>query len=104
MKQDELLNSFFKNRRPYTKLYSYHHIVNGFAVELTAEEVSIVCLNYTLFHSFSAPSFFFLFLHTFSSGVGKGFHSNNKTENMVLSNSFCGFLGQANPLTFCVCV
>ncbi len=50
--------------------------------------------------------FFFLFLHTFSSGVGKGFHSNNKTENMVLSNSvvFCGFLGQANPLTFCVCI
>ncbi len=39
-KQDELLESFFKiQRRPYTKLYSYHHIVNGFAVELTAEEV-----------------------------------------------------------------
>jgi hypothetical protein len=37
--------------------------VNGFAVELTAEEVSIVCLEYTLFHSFSAPFFFFFFTH-----------------------------------------
>ncbi|CAM6049035.1 unnamed protein product [Sphagnum compactum] len=42
MKQDELLDSFFKNRRPYTKLYSYHHIVNGFAVELTAEEAELL--------------------------------------------------------------
>jgi hypothetical protein len=46
-KQDELLESFFKtHRRPYTKLYSYHHIVNGFAVELTAEEVC--CLGYII--------------------------------------------------------
>ncbi len=57
-KQDELLNNFFKksssnssSRPSYTKLYSYHHVVNGFAVELTAEEVSRcgVCLLHSFF-------------------------------------------------------
>ncbi|KAH9553405.1 hypothetical protein CY35_08G007200 [Sphagnum magellanicum] len=48
-KQDELLDNFFKksssnssSRPSYTKLYSYHHIVNGFAVELTAEEAELL--------------------------------------------------------------
>jgi len=42
-KQDELLESFFQtHHRPYTKLYSYQHIVNGFAVELTAEEAELL--------------------------------------------------------------
>ncbi|CAM6074802.1 unnamed protein product [Sphagnum tenellum] len=48
-KQDELLDNFFKksssnssSRPSYTKLYSYHHIVNGFAVELTAEEADLL--------------------------------------------------------------
>ncbi len=69
-KQDELLDNFFKksssnssSRPSYTKLYSYHHIVNGFAVELTAEEVSQfgVCL----LHSFFGGSSWVFFLAFF---------------------------------------
>lgn len=45
-KQDELLDSFFfMKRRPYTKLYSYHHLINGFAVDLTAAEVCLYRLQ-----------------------------------------------------------
>ncbi len=105
MKQDELLNSFFKNRRSYTKLYSYHHIVNGFAVELTAEEVSIVCLDYTLFHSFSAPSFFFFFFTHFLLVLEKVFTAiiKQRTCYWAIVLSFVVFWGKQTHFHF-VCV
>ncbi|CAM6038984.1 unnamed protein product [Sphagnum compactum] len=40
-KQDQLLKAFFKSQE-YTKLYSYHHLLNGFAVKLTAKQAELL--------------------------------------------------------------
>lgn len=40
-KHDEVLTEFF-NGQPFEKLYSFHTILDGFAVRLTAEQVDPV--------------------------------------------------------------
>ena len=46
---DEFLSSFFEMGTPYTKLYSYSHVLNGFAVQLSPEKV------YYIYYITSSP-------------------------------------------------
>ncbi len=55
-KQDQLLKTFFKSQE-YTKLYSYHHLLNGFAVKLTAKQVWTLLVSFSTKLSLPLPCF-----------------------------------------------
>ncbi|KAJ7559871.1 hypothetical protein O6H91_04G104400 [Diphasiastrum complanatum] len=48
-KQDFLLESTFAKRN-YKKLYSYHHLINGFAVDITPEQADVLVKRSQVLH------------------------------------------------------